>query len=185
MMHLNEAFPKLVDVIERSDICQSLLPHAFAAMGIELHNREAVLRQASVFVKAGLHIYDSGADTDSQKMYEKALEIRTKLLGPEDMETFVTIRGLCRVYISSQQLERAEGMLTETLSRCQRHWGKDHDQTLAVMHVLALVYSRVGKFVDAEEMQAKKRDDCRTKCSHTRWRFLEMATLPRWQVCTC
>lgn len=85
---------------------------------------------------------------------EQALEIRIKLLGPDHIDTVRLIQALGLVYLSTQQHERAVSMLTETLNRCRRLWGKDYELTLEAMHYLATVYTHIGKLVDAEMMQA-------------------------------
>ena len=163
MINLDEAFPKTADFIKWSGAYRSLSPHASAAMDIKLHNRETVLRQASILAKAARFLYDTGAYTDSQNMNEQALEIRIKLLGPDHIETVNLMKSLGVVYVSTQQHERAVSMLTETLNRCRRLWGKDHELTLEAIHDLATVYSRIGKLVDAEMMQARVLSQLREK----------------------
>ena len=155
MINLDEAFPEIPDVIKRSDICRSLLPHAFAAMNIELHNRKAALRQASILVKAALHVYETGADNDSQMMNEKALDIQVELLGPEHISTVRVMHNLGIIYMGAQQLEKAESILTEALDRCQELRGKDCVLKLEVLRDLATVYARTGRLVDAEMMQSR------------------------------
>ena len=154
-MNLDEAFPAIEDEIEEFDVCRSLLPHAFAAMDIELHNREPLLRQASILVKAALHVYGTRAYSDSRRMKGQALGIKTELLGPEHIETIRLMQIIGVAYTSTRQYERAESMMIETLNRCQRLWGKDDSQTLDVMQDLAAVYSQLGKLVDAEMMQTR------------------------------
>lgn len=155
MINLDEAFPSIQDELEDFDLCRSLVPHVFAAMDIELHDRNPVLRQASILAKAAFHVYGTGAYSDSRKMNEQALKIWTELLGPDHRATIRLMQSLGVVYVGAQDHERAESMLTETLNRCQHLWGNDHHQTLEVMHDLATAYSRNGKLADAEKMQAR------------------------------
>ena len=155
MINLDEALPETADFIIWSDAYRSLSPHAFAAMDIEPHNWETVLRQASILAKAARFLSQTGAYTDSRNMNEQALEIRIKLLGPDHVDTVNLMWCLGVVYVGTQQHESAVSMLTETLNRCRRLWGKDHELILRVMHDLASAYSRIGQLVDAEMMQAK------------------------------
>lgn len=49
MINLDEAFPIIADFIKWSDAYRSLSPHAFAAMDIELHNRDSGKRPTTGF----------------------------------------------------------------------------------------------------------------------------------------
>ena len=68
-------------------------PHAYAAMDIELHTQDSALRQASVLTRGARHAWETGAYTDSQKLNEQALKLKTELLGPEHMDTILSHAG--------------------------------------------------------------------------------------------
>ena len=72
-------------------------------MDIELHNREPLLRQASILVKAAFHVYGTRAYSDSRRMNEQAMEIRTELLGPEHIKTIRFMQSIGVEYISTRQ----------------------------------------------------------------------------------
>ena len=122
MINLNEAFPDITTDLEDFDLCRSLLPHVFAAMDIELHDRNPILRQASVLAKAALQVHGTGAYADSRKMYEQALKIWSELLGPDHIETIRLMQSLGVQYISTQNYESAESILEETLNQRQDSW---------------------------------------------------------------
>ena len=153
IQNLDEALPG--SNFEYWEVCQPLLPHVFAAMEIEVHNRDFALRQASVLDKGAWHAFGTGTQTDSQKTNEQALKISTELLGPEHMDTICLMTNLGMVYIGTQQYEKAETMLAKALKLAERLWEQDHESTLRVMIDLALAYSRNGKLVYAETMQIK------------------------------
>jgi serine/threonine protein kinase/tetratricopeptide (TPR) repeat protein len=82
----------------------------------------------------------------------RAVEIRTRVLGPDHLDTLRSSNKLGSVYARSAHFPDAERVLEDTLERSRRVNGPEHPDTLGTMNNLANVYRAEGKRAAAEEL---------------------------------
>lgn len=153
MANLDEDFP--IGIFENREVCNPLFPHVYAAMGTELHGRDALLMRASILKKGGACCTTTGAYTDSQKMHEQSFRCRNQLLGPEHRLTLSSMRSLGRAFSRLGQYTKAVSIQTEALDRAKCLLGENHEITLQCMQNLSTIYMSMGKLTDAETMQSQ------------------------------
>jgi tetratricopeptide (TPR) repeat protein len=159
--NFDEAFP--LGIFENREVCQPLFPHVHAAKKIKLHDRDAVLRQASILSKGAGYAQEIGAFHDCVEMNEQAFQSMNELLGPEHSVTIKCMLGLGVAYIYTTQRKEALSVLIEALERAKRSVGEDNTLTLECMHILGRAYTETGMHVDAERIQAGLHLKCRQK----------------------
>jgi tetratricopeptide (TPR) repeat protein len=85
------------------------------------------------------------------KSIQEVLDDRTATLGKEHPFTLGTMASLGRVYIGLEQFNRAEEIICSGLEIADRNLGKKHIGTLMGRTVLGVIYTRQGRFKEAEK----------------------------------
>ena len=106
---VNRAFP----AVEFSTwaVCERLLPQAHACAelinqwGFEFPEAARLLNQA------GFYLYERGRYTDAEPLYERALAIREKALGPEHPDVATSLNNLAVLYRSPRPIREGRAPL--------------------------------------------------------------------------
>ncbi|KAH8702997.1 Tetratricopeptide repeat-domain-containing protein [Phaeosphaeriaceae sp. PMI808] len=106
---------------------------------------EALFLLGQVLDYQGLHI-------KAEKLHRRVLTAREKVLGPEHLDTLMSMSNLAAVLNSQGKYEEAEAMNRQTLARREKVLGPEHPYTLMSMNNLAAVLNRQGKYEEAEAM---------------------------------
>ena len=110
------------------------------------------------------HLYeDQGKLREAGEMYQRALQVKEKELGPEHRSTLKTINSLGILYIEQGKLREAEEMFQRALQVKEKELGLEHRSTLKTINSLGILYIEQGKLCEAEEMfqralQAKEKE---------------------------
>jgi serine/threonine protein kinase/tetratricopeptide (TPR) repeat protein len=88
----------------------------------------------------------------AREQYQAARELRTRYLGPDHMETLISMGDLANALDGVGQHQEAFKLREEALARCKAKLGPDHDLTLGMMHNLAVSYSRLGRHQEALQL---------------------------------
>jgi tetratricopeptide (TPR) repeat protein len=92
----------------------------------------------------------------AEEMYQRALESRERVLGPEHADTLTSMDDLAAVLYSQDKYEAAEEMYRRILELRERVLGPEHADTLTSMDDLAVVLRVQGKYEAAEEMRRRE-----------------------------
>jgi non-specific serine/threonine protein kinase/serine/threonine-protein kinase len=111
---------------------------------------EAAIRQT-----VGQTYFDLGLPAQARKQLERALELRTRVLGPASPKTVETMLSLGRTADFQDKFAEAETIDKQALEISRRVLGPDHPLSLDAMNGLAAVYSRQGKYSQAEVLSTQ------------------------------
>jgi non-specific serine/threonine protein kinase/serine/threonine-protein kinase len=93
-----------------------------------------------------------GLTTKSEPHLLRALDLRTRALGPDHPDTLGTMNSLAVLYWVQGRYDEAEPLFLATIEASQRVLGRDHPSTLASMHNLATLYNNQGLYDKAEPL---------------------------------
>jgi tetratricopeptide (TPR) repeat protein len=95
---------------------------------------------------------DQGKLNEAEKMYERALQGKEKVLGAEHTSTLDTVHNLGVLYTDQGKLDEAEKMYKRALQGLEKALGAEHTSTLGTVNNLGILYRNQGKLSEAEEM---------------------------------
>jgi eukaryotic-like serine/threonine-protein kinase len=110
------------------------------------------LVEASVRHTVGVSYHDLGLYQEAQKQFERALDIRRRVLGPNHADTIQTMAKLGTIYKSEGRYAQAEQILESVLDVQRRSLGKENPQTLDTMSALGATLVDQGKYTLAEPL---------------------------------
>jgi non-specific serine/threonine protein kinase/serine/threonine-protein kinase len=126
-----------------------------AATRIEGKFTDQPLVEASIRNTIGLTFEDLGLYPEAQAQFEKALELRTRVLGDAHTDTLETASLLGNIYTYEGKYAQAEPILEKTSALARRSLGESHETTISVLNNLALTYKNRGKYALAEPLYTK------------------------------
>ncbi|MGI9625700.1 MAG: tetratricopeptide repeat protein, partial [Longimicrobiales bacterium] len=135
--------------VGRLDEAEERLREAMAIA--EAHGTET-RTVASIMTKLGVVLWNRGEQDDVGPLWERALEIRRSLLGPEHPEVGEVMNNLAVLYDNTGQPERAEPLYRQVLALQQRLLGPEHEEVTAVMMNLAILLDGQGRMDEAETL---------------------------------
>ncbi|CAJ2505559.1 Uu.00g129530.m01.CDS01 [Anthostomella pinea] len=100
----------------------------------------------------GLLYSDQGKLNETEEMYQRALQGKEKLLGPNHISTLDTVNNLGNLYSDQDRLKEAEEMYQRALKGYKKALGPNHTSTLDTVHNLGNLYSDQGELKEAEKM---------------------------------
>jgi tetratricopeptide (TPR) repeat protein len=153
MRNLEDAFPS--GHFESWEKCRALFPHAMMALQTKLFDEEAIVRQASLLLHSGLYASQTGAYMEAQKMTEKSLRDRQRVLGDEHPDTIRSKANLASTYSDQGRWDEAEKLQSEVLETSKRVLGDEHPSTIRSKANLASTYSGQGRWDEAEKLQSE------------------------------
>ncbi|MGA7921257.1 MAG: tetratricopeptide repeat protein [Candidatus Acidiferrales bacterium] len=104
-------------------------------------------------------VYNSlGLYPRAQILQQQSMEIRRRVLGPEDPDTLKSMNSLALVLWHGGQYPEAEKLDRETLDIRRRVLGPEHPDTLATMNLLGGVLDHEGHYDEAEKLLRKTLD---------------------------
>ncbi|KAI9780438.1 MAG: hypothetical protein M1839_006712 [Geoglossum umbratile] len=95
---------------------------------------------------------DQGKLDEAEKMYQRALQGKEKVWGPDHTSTLGTVNNLGSLYADQGKLDEAEKMYRRALQGYEKAWGPDHTSTLDTVNNLGILYKSQGKLDEAEKM---------------------------------
>jgi tetratricopeptide (TPR) repeat protein len=131
--------------------CGELYPHVTSTLYLQLDDRDASIRFASIQNKAAWFDWRRGLWSKAEALVAKSSSIREKMLGREHPSTLESRSNLAAVLSDQGKYEAAEEANRQVLEVSEKVLGKEHPDTLTSRSNLALVLSRQGKYEAAEE----------------------------------
>ena len=96
--------------------------------------------------------YDEGRYSESEPLFEEALGIRRRVLGPEHPDTLDSINDVANLYRRQGRYEEAEPLYDKALDVRRRVLGPEHPDTLISMNNLGILYRSQGRYEEAEPL---------------------------------
>jgi CHAT domain-containing protein/tetratricopeptide (TPR) repeat protein len=113
---------------------------------------DRALHDARRQYEEALKLRGAGKYDEALPLAERALEIRTRLLGSEHRDVAAAINGLAGIYTGRSDYVKAEPLYRRALGIREKMLGKDHLDTGASLNNLARLYQNQGRYADAESL---------------------------------
>lgn len=98
-------------------------------------------------------VYDSlGLYPQAQSLYADAIDIRKRVLGPENPDTLRSMHALCGPLREQGQFAEAEKLQRQTLEAQRRILGNDNQDTIASMGELSAILDNEARYPEAEKL---------------------------------
>ncbi|HEY9420102.1 MAG TPA: serine/threonine-protein kinase, partial [Thermoanaerobaculia bacterium] len=146
----------LVDTFKNADpyqargerlTAQEILDQGTKRVGRDLGGRPEV--QAAVMQSLGEVHYGLGQYAKAEPLFQRALELRRKLYGPESLEVAESLEQLGRIHFESSEKEQGERLLRQSLALKRRVLGDRH---LEVARSLNLLGSSLAQFDATDDL---------------------------------
>ena len=108
--------------------------------------------------KFGRMLNEQGYASDAEKFQILVLDIRSRTLGEEHLDTIRAMGDLASTYWSLGKYADAEKLEVKVLDMRNRLLGEDHPGTIFAISNLAISYESLGKYADAEKLAIKVLD---------------------------
>nr|BBH93282.1 hypothetical protein KTA_14810 [Thermogemmatispora argillosa] len=129
---------------------EGLLPHALhCAAWITQEPALQTATAASLLQQAGTYLRQQGRYQEAAPLFERALSIRERVLGPDQAETATSLSDLAFVYRFLGRSSEALPLLERALSIRERVLGSAHPLTAATLEHLASLYLSSGRLAEA------------------------------------
>jgi serine/threonine protein kinase/tetratricopeptide (TPR) repeat protein len=127
-------------------------------------------------------VYDNlGLYPQAQSLYSDAVEIRRRMLGPENADTLRSMHNLARLLREQGQYAEAEKLQRETFDAQRRVVGGEHPDALASEAELATILYNEGRYPEAEKLGKEVLDRDRRvlgpEDSQTQWAMVILASV--------
>ena len=98
---------------------------------------------------------DQGRWDDAQRLEERVLELREKLLGQEHPDTVTAMANLAWTYSDQGRWDDAQRLEERVLELREKLLGQEHPDTVTAMANLARTYSDQGRWDDAQRLEER------------------------------
>jgi tetratricopeptide (TPR) repeat protein len=144
------AFPD--PTFENWPACDRFLPHALASAGLIKSFGLEFAEAGLLLNQAGYYLHKRADYAQAELLFQRALAIREKALGPEHLATATSLNNLAELYRDQWRNEEAEPLYRQALEIVQKELGPEHPDTATSLNNLALLLSAQRKHEDAEPL---------------------------------
>ena len=102
-----------------------------------------------------------GEYAKAEPLYQEALRIWQKVLGPEHPDTATSLNNLAALYQAMGEYAKAEPLFQEALRIRQKVLGPEHPDTATSLNNLAVLYEEMGEYAKAEPLFQEALQICR------------------------
>jgi tetratricopeptide (TPR) repeat protein len=124
--------------------CALLTPHLLAICETEIPDTAANAERANLLSRAGSYFHGRAAYSAARPLYERALAIREKALGPEHPLTALGLNNLAVLLKDRGDLAAARPLFERSLAIYEKALGPEHPTTAIVRKNLASLPLRTG-----------------------------------------
>jgi tetratricopeptide (TPR) repeat protein len=129
---------------------RTALERAAATVGSKFAGQPVL--EAKIRHTIGRTYQDLGLFPEAEQAYERAIELRRRLLGAENPTTLSTMQDLGELYWLEGNYQKSAEFLAPLLEIQRRVVGSQHPDTLQTMNDLATAYDEQGKYAEAERL---------------------------------
>jgi serine/threonine-protein kinase len=108
--------------------------------------------QADLLETMGRAYFGMGLLDEAQRIFERAVDVRSRVLGPDDPKTLQSMNVLGNILVRAGRFGAGIQVFRETLERERRSLSADHDETLNTMNDLAFWLGVMGHWREAEKL---------------------------------
>ena len=132
--------------------CERLLPHALAVLQAIEDQRLESKGVADLLLKTANYLCQRAQYVQAELLYQRALAIREKALGPDDPITGTSLINVAALYRMQGQYQKAEPLYQRALAIFEKALGPDDPITGTSLNNLALLYDNQGQYEKAEPL---------------------------------
>ena len=111
--------------------------------------QNALLNEADTLNSRAIEHYNSGDYTNALPLYERALAIREKALGPQHADTATSLNNLASLYRAMGDYAKALPLYERALAIREKALGPQHTHTATSLNNLASLYRAMGDYAKA------------------------------------
>ena len=145
---INELFPEVE--FENWTRCESLLSHA-RAIGKHLEEYEFEFIEAGTLVNSvGQYLVARAQYEEAQRLFQKSLAIKEKVLGPEHADVATSLNNLAELHRAQGRYDNAEPLLQRSLAIYEKVLSSEHPYVATSLNNLAELHRAQGRYDEAK-----------------------------------
>jgi CHAT domain-containing protein/tetratricopeptide (TPR) repeat protein len=113
-------------------------------------DNDRALQEAYKLNIEGFRLYSTGKDDEALPLFERALEIRERVLGPEHPDIYHALHNVAILYELKGDLAKAESLNQRGLTIREKAVGPEHPDIGNSLNNLAIIYLKKGDYAKAE-----------------------------------
>jgi tetratricopeptide (TPR) repeat protein len=153
MRAVDRAFPDVE--FSTWPLCERLLPHAqFCAELIEKWGLEFT-EATRLLNDCGVYLHHRARYAEAEPLYQRALAIREKTLGPEHPDVAQSLNNLAGLYYAQGQYAKAEPLHQRALAILEKALGLEHPYLATGLENYAVLLRAIGRQEEAATMEAR------------------------------
>lgn len=146
------AYPDNGEDVKNWTTCRRYLPHVFLSYEYSKLYEFRTVSAANLFSSTAFYLKEIGAHYLARPLCEYALEIRTDLLGPADLNTAQAMNDLGLIYWQLGLYKDAEKNFRQVLSIRRMQLGEEHYLTGWSMNCLGVLAMAQSKWKEAHDL---------------------------------
>jgi tetratricopeptide (TPR) repeat protein len=135
--------------------CERLIPHAIMASRLVEDFGLDSVAAARLLNQSGYYLVDRARYAEAEPLYQRALAIREKALGPDHTDTATGLNNLAVLYDNQGRYAEAEPLHQRSLAIREKALGPDHPDTATSLNNMALLYYNEGRYGEAEPLHQR------------------------------
>jgi tetratricopeptide (TPR) repeat protein len=132
--------------------CAPLTPHLLASCETEMADATANAECANLLNRAGSYFHGRAAYSAARPLFQRALAIREKELGPEHPSTAISLNNLAALLQDQGDLAAARPLYERALAICEKVLAPEHPETADSLNCLAFLLQAQGDFAGARPL---------------------------------
>ncbi len=151
-----KAFPDVV--FKNWSVCERMIPHVKACRELIENSKFEFQEAAGLLNEAGNYLKERGLFGESKPFFIKALDIRKKVLGEDNLDLAETFNDFAGLYQAQGKYEEAEKFYNKALDIRKKVLGKDDPDLAETFNDFAGLYQAQSKYEEAEKFYNKALD---------------------------
>ncbi len=148
---INQAFPDVRDY-RNWPRCQQSLPHVLACADLIATWQFTFPETGRLLNNLGYYLDDRAQYEEAEPLYQRAIAIDEKTLGPEHPDLATKLNNLANLYQHQGKYEEAESLYQRAIAIGEKILGPEHPDLAARLNNLANLYQHQGKYEEAEPL---------------------------------
>jgi tetratricopeptide (TPR) repeat protein len=135
--------------------CERVLPHAQACASLVDEFGFEFAEAVRLFNQAGFYLGERARYAEAEPLFQRALGIREKTLGPEHPDVAESLNNLAALHYAQGKYAEAEALHQRALGIREKALGPEHPNVATVLKSYALLLRQTGRESQAAEMEAR------------------------------
>ena len=130
--------------------CERFVPQALACASLVETYLFEFKEAPRLLNQAGLYLHGRARFSDAEMLYQRALAIFEKVLGPEHPDVASSLNNLAALYEDQGRYAEAQPLFRRALAVNEKVLGPDHPDVATSLNNLAALYDDEGNYAQAE-----------------------------------